>query len=162
MKARITRVLLPLALILFMVSCSTENNDVENLKVENYSFGEEEMELMSRINDYRNSIGLSSLEPIEHIAYKSGEHNYFMIENGVVGHHNFEQRAQNIRAVLGGTKVSENIAYNYQTINSAMHAWLLSDAHRENIEGDFTHFGVSIRINPNDNRKYYTNIFMRR
>ena len=32
----------------------------------------------------------------------------------------------------------------------------------ENIEGDFTHFGISVKTNPTTGKKYYTNIFMKR
>jgi uncharacterized protein YkwD len=60
---------------------------------------------------------------------------------------------------LGALKVSENIAYNYNSPQGAFDAWLNSPEHSENIEGDFTNFGISIRENPVNHKKYYTNIF---
>jgi len=58
--------------------------------------------------------------------------------------------------------VSENVAYNYQSNAGVLNAWLLSDGHKENIEGEYTHFGISIKTNPATGKKYYTNIFMKR
>ena len=114
------------------------------------------------VNNYRVSQGLSALTLINHISYKSEEHNDYMIEKNVVNHDYFNQRASNIKSVLGAVTVGENIAYNFSTPNSALHAWLQSPGHKENIEGDYTHFGVSISINPANGKKYYTNIFMKK
>jgi uncharacterized protein YkwD len=44
--------------------------------------------------------------------------------------------------------VSENIAYNYNTPEAAINAWLASPSHKANIEGDHTHFGIAIKENP--------------
>ncbi|GGD31451.1 CAP domain-containing protein [Flavobacterium orientale] len=164
MKAKMFRALLPIAIMFTLVSCSTEDSaeSSENLKVENYAYNDIELDMMARINDYRASVGLPELAPIDHISYKSGEHNDYMIENDVVGHYYFESRSNNIKQVLGAVRVSENLAYNYNTNNAALNAWLNSDGHKENIEGDYTHFGISIKINPANGRKYYTNIFMKR
>lgn len=163
MKAKMFKALLPIAFVLFLASCSSEDSsEIELTKVENYVYNDVEMDMMSRINSYREEMGLPILEPIEHISFKSSEHNDFMIQNEVVGHHRFEHRSQNIRQVLGAVRVSENIAYNYNTNNAALNAWINSDGHRENLLGDYTHFGISIKTNPANGRKYYTNIFMKR
>jgi uncharacterized protein YkwD len=39
--------------------------------------------------------------------------------------------------------VGENIAYNYNNPEAAVTAWLKS-ASKENIEGNFTHFGIPL------------------
>ena len=83
-----------------------------------------------------------------------------MIKNNLVTHDNFTDRSQNIIEVLGARRVSENIAYNYKTPQAAVEAWLKSVGHKENIKGNFTDFGISIRENPINGRKYYTNIFI--
>jgi uncharacterized protein YkwD len=64
--------------------------------------------------------------------------------------------------VLGAKRVSENIAYNYQTPESAMSAWLNSPGHKDNIEGDFTHLGISITVDETTGKKYYTNMFIKK
>jgi uncharacterized protein YkwD len=62
--------------------------------------------------------------------------------------------------ILGAKKVGENIAFNYNTPQAVLDAWLNSPIHKQYIEGDFTHFGISIRLN-SEGKKYYTNIFMK-
>lgn len=158
------RALLPIAIMFTLVSCSTEDSaeNSDNLRAENYAYNDIELDMMARINNHRASVGLSELAPIDHISFKSGEHNDYMIANDVVGHYYFESRSNNIKQVLGAVRVSENLAYNYNTNNAALNAWLNSDGHKENIEGDYTHFGISIKVNPVNGRKYYTNIFMKR
>jgi uncharacterized protein YkwD len=85
-----------------------------------------------------------------------------MIDNNVFNHDYFQQRSDNLIRVLGAEKVGENIAYNYQTAESAFAAWLNSPAHKANIEGDYTHFGISVTTNPETGRKYYTNMLIKK
>jgi uncharacterized protein YkwD len=144
-------------------SCSSDNassaTDVSSLKVAEYTYNATELQTMELINTYRVSVGLNPLEKINHMSYKSEEHDNYMIANNVVNHNDFVARSENIMKVLGAKTVSENIAYNYSTPQAAVNAWLASPGHKENIEGNFTHFGISIRENPTNGRKYYTNIF---
>lgn len=164
MKAKMFRALLPIAIVFTLISCSSDANEDTAVTpiVENFSYNEVELDLMNKINNHRESLGLNKLEKINHISYKSSEHNDFMIENDVVGHQYFDQRANNIKQVLGAVQVSENVAYNYQSNEGVLHAWLMSEGHKSNIEGDFTHFGISVKTNPATGKKYYTNIFMKR
>jgi hypothetical protein len=37
-----------------------------------------------------------------------------------------------------------------------LNAWLASPSHKANIEGNHTHFGIAIKENPANGRKYYT------
>jgi uncharacterized protein YkwD len=165
MKAKLLSSLLPLALVFTMVSCSsdaTENPSVDVKLIENYDYNAAELEMARLINEYRGSQGLSELATINHISFKSLEHNEYMMENNVVNHDFFQERSQNIIAVLGAVKVNENVAYNYVAPQNALNAWLASPGHKENIEGDFTHFGISIIENPVNGKKYYTNIFIKK
>ncbi|PWA08859.1 CAP domain-containing protein [Flavobacterium laiguense] len=161
--------LLPLTffvvILSFMASCSPEDSDPTPESqlpvVLNYEYSPLELETMALINDYRVSLGLNALEKINHVSFKSEEHDHYMIANNVVNHDDFVSRSENIIKALGAKKVSENIAYNYSTAKGAFDAWLKSEGHRENIEGDFTHFGIAVRENPVNGRKYYTNIFVK-
>jgi uncharacterized protein YkwD len=67
-----------------------------------------------------------------------------MISNNVVNHDGFVDRSENIikHKVL---TVGENIAYNYSTPQAAG-AWLNSPSHKENIVGNFTHFGINKKM----------------
>ncbi len=162
MKVKMFRVLLPLAIMFIMGSCSSDSEaTTEEIQVVTiYNYNETESKLVVLINDYRVSKGLNTLEVINHISFKSEEHNLYMINNNVFNHDYFQERSDNLIRVLGAKSVGENIAYNYQTAESAFAAWLSSPAHKANIEGEYTHLGISVTINPNTGRKYYTNMFI--
>lgn len=148
-----------------MVSCSKDtdsDSSQEYRLVTSYDYSAEESDLIQRINDYRESIGKSRLQIVNHISYKSYEHNEYMIDNNVVNHDNFDDRVNNIKHVLGAVRVGENVAYNFSSPTSVLNAWLNSPGHKANIEGDYTHFGVSISVNPTTGKRYYTNIFMKK
>jgi uncharacterized protein YkwD len=164
MKAKMFRALLPLAILFTMVSCSSDDSGTSVSKeavVTNYDYNEVELRLVQLINNHRVSLGLNPLQVINHISYKSEGHNEYMIERQSVSHDNFYQRSQSIIETLGAEKVAENVAYNYMTAESAFAAWKNSPGHRANMEGDFTHFGISVSVDPQTNRKYYTNMFMK-
>lgn len=164
MKTNLLRAIMPLVLVLTLVSCSSDSSEdlaSADTTAKSYTYTPEEAELLDQINDYRESIGLNALQPVEHVSFKSEEHNEYMIAKNEINHDFFQERSKNIIAVLGASKVNENVAYNYATPASVLHAWLQSPGHKANIEGDFTHFGASIRIAENGN-KYYTNIFVKK
>ena len=165
MKAKMFRALLPLAIVFTMVSCSSDSSEgssTDKKIVTTYNYNDTELKIVTLVNNYRQSIGLNTLEVINHISYKSQEHNIYMIENNVVNHDYFQQRSNNLIQVLGAATVGENIAYNYQTAESAMSAWLNSPAHKANIEGNYTHLGISVTVDETTGKKYYTNMFMKK
>jgi uncharacterized protein YkwD len=165
MKAKLLRLFVPMALVFTMISCSPDSKEDEQVQAQlitDYNYTQDEMKLAQVINEYRVSQGLNSLEIINHISYKSLEHNQYMIDNNVVNHDYFEERSNNIIQVLGAVKVGENIAYNFSTPNAALYAWLQSPGHKANLDGDYTHFGISITVNPATGKKYYTNMFMKK
>jgi uncharacterized protein YkwD len=165
MKVKIFKIILQLAVVFSLASCSSDSTDdvtTDTKVIETYNYNVTETKLVTLINDYRLSQGLNSLELINHISYKSEEHNIYMIDNKVVNHDYFEQRSNNLINVLGAERVGENIAYNYPTAESAMDAWLKSPGHKANIEGDYTHLGISVSLDLETGRKYYTNMFMKR
>jgi uncharacterized protein YkwD len=163
MKTKLQRLLVPIILVLTLVSCSKdETADTKEIEETNYNYSTDETTLANKINEYRVSVGKNPLIIINHISNKSLEHNEYMITNNVVNHDYFDDRANNLIHVLGAVRVGENIAYNFSTPNSAMNAWINSPGHKANLDGDYTHFGVSISINPANGKKYYTNIFMKK
>jgi len=162
---KIKRIMLFIAIVIAMNSCTadTVEGNVDKtpivVLVTNYSYNDSELQTMKLINDHRQSIGLNVLERVNHISSKCEEHNLYMIDNNVVNHNDFVERSQNITSVLGAKKVGENVAYNYKTPEAALRAWLESPGHKENIEGDYTHFGISVTTDVATGKKYYTNIF---
>jgi uncharacterized protein YkwD len=166
MKLNLCRVLLLVAIVHMVNSCSSENSELQDsktpsLEVMNYTYTSFELETMALINDYRISVGLNALKIINHISYKSEEHDKYMIANNVLSHDDFIARSQNIINVLGASRVHENVACKFNSPRTVFEAWMKSPGHKENIIGDFTHFGISIRENPVDGIKYITNIFVK-
>jgi len=164
MKTTIAKIVFLVFVSISMVSCSSEDAAAPVVAPQTnkeYNYTSDETEVMTLVNNYRQSIGLNTLAEIDYISYKSEEHNEYMITTNSVNHNFFADRATNLMQVLGATNVSENLAYSYSTAQSAFNAWMNSEGHKANIEGNFTHFGVSIRTNA-EGKKYYTNIFIKK
>ena len=160
---KLFQTMLLLAVVHFLSSCSSESVESSNVSkselVKEYAYNVSELEVLRLINEYRVSIGLSALVTVNHISFKSEEHDNYMIANKVVNHNDFVARSENIIAVLGAKKVGENVAYDYQSPEGVLKAWLDSPTHKQNIEGDYTHFGIAVKIDAETGKKYYTNIF---
>lgn len=165
MKSNLNLLLLFVPMLYILNSCSPNPAEITEVKVALektviYNYSPDELEAMDLINNYRQSIGLKTLGEINYASIKSEEHDNYMIANNVVNHNNFVERSENIKKLTGAKLVSENIAYNYNSAQSVLTAWLNSPAHKDNIEGNFTDFGISIRVN-SAGKKYYTNIFVK-
>ena len=143
------------------ISCTTDVpipiNPPKNFT---YDYNQDELDVMNKINDYRVSVGLNVLLKNDYVSLKSEEHNSKMIIDNNLSHDGFVSRSNDIISTLGAIKVSENVAYNYNSSQAVLDAWLNSPLHKENIVGDYTHFGISIRID-SMGKKYYTNIFIK-
>jgi uncharacterized protein YkwD len=147
------------------ISCSNDSDELTDSTsqlVTDYAYSNDELQLLDVINKYRAVKGLNPFVLINHISHKSQEHNLYMIDNNVVNHDFFFERSNNIIEVLGAIKVAENVAYNYNNANSVLNAWLNSPDHKKNLDGNYTHIGISISLNTTNGKKYYTNIFMRK
>jgi len=166
MKLKFSRLLLLFTVAFIFNSCSSDSPTTQNtstllpLTVSAYTYNSIENETLALINSHRVGMGLKPLEKSNYASFKSEEHDNYMIANNVVNHDYFSGRSQNIIETLGAKAVGENIAYNYSTPQAALIAWLDSPTHKKCIEGDYTHFGISIRINA-EGKKYYTNIFVK-
>lgn len=150
--------MLLLFISLLLISCSKQ--DEKFYPQYTYNFSQEELDVMRVTNVYRNQIGLDTLKTIEHIGYISEEHNIYMIEQDTITHDYFQQRSDNLMNTLQAFRVGEVLAYNYNTSQSVLNAWINSPRHKSIIEGDFTNFGVAIHTDSN-NRRYYTFIFVK-
>lgn len=158
-----------IALLITVVACSSDSteeipqdNASSNFTVNNnYNYSQIELDVAELINQYRVSKGLNSLEKINHISNVSEGHDNYMISINTLTHALFAQREENLRTTLGAIAVGENIAYNYSTAQSVVTAWINSPAHKANMEGNYTHFGIAIKTNK-DGKKYFTNMFIRK
>ena len=120
-----------------------------------------EIEILELINEHRINAGLTPLNDHNTIKAVAFTHTDYMVESNNVGHDNFFQRKNSLIENADATKVSENVAYAYNSAQSVVNAWIASDGHRETIEGDFTDFDISAEQNE-DGKWYFTNIFIKR
>ncbi|RIA08554.1 Cysteine-rich secretory protein family protein [Flavobacteriaceae bacterium MAR_2010_72] len=152
-----------LTLNIMITSCSTEAPETELILVENVASLEEiksiEIEILELINAYRITKDLSVLLKNEQIRTQTAKHTNYMITNESASHDNFFIRKSYLITHASANKVSENVACGYSNAQSVFNAWLNSETHRLNIEGDYTHFNITAEQDNND-KWYFTNIFM--
>ena len=165
MKLPIKLPLLALLAMLTFSSCSTDNLDDMSEAMEMNLVSVEaksiEVQILDLINDHRLSQGLSPLEGMSIIKSVAFSHTDYMVGTGEVSHDNFYTRSGYLKSNVGAERVSENVAYGYSSAESVVNAWLKSEAHKENLEGDFTNFDISAEKNK-EGRWYYTNIFIKK
>ena len=145
-------------------SCSTDSSDesIETVTVAEAPQAKQiEIEILELINDYRLSLGLNPLSNMDDIKIEAYGHTNYMMSTGNVSHTNFFQRKQNLINNAGAINVGENVAYAYSSAQSVVNAWINSDSHRENMEGDYTNFDISAEKDA-EGRWYYTNIFVKK
>ncbi|MFK5958446.1 MAG: CAP domain-containing protein [Lutibacter sp.] len=160
----------PLVLILFMFvffSCSKEDdgiyfNETNEVVNTNVNYSNIEIEILDLVNDYRQSMGLNTLETLNIISGVADGHTNYMVETGQVSHDNFSQRAEILINNAGAKTVGENVAYGFNTAQGVLNGWLNSEEHKKIIENpSYTHFGISTESN-NEGRKYFTQIFIKK
>lgn len=150
-----------IALIAVLTYCSSGPSEGKVLISTNYSYTAEEALTLAIINEYRVNNGLNALERDGFVSLKCEEHSLKMASDGLVSHNGFVERAASITKAYGSTIIGENVAYDYNTAKGVVNAWIASPEHKKNMEGDYTHFGISIRED-SLGRKYYTNIFIKK
>lgn len=120
-----------------------------------------ETETLELINKHRDSLGLNLLETMTTIKVQAYLHTDYMLNNNQVSHHNFLKRSAILKRNSGAIDVSENVAYAYNSAKSVYSAWLRSEAHKNIIEGDFSHFDISAERDQLG-YWYFTNIFIKK
>ena len=154
-----------LLLIFFIAGCTVAPVQEDYSKFESTLIVTEtkiiETQILNLINHHRISIGLNELETLPIIKAVAYKHNIEMIEANKLSHNGFVERAEYLIYTTSSSNVAENLAYNYTTANSVFIAWMNSPGHRKNIEGDFTHFEISVDENK-VGKNYITNIFIKK
>lgn len=154
-----------LLLIFFITGCTVSPTHEDYSKFESTLVITEtklvETQILNLINQHRISIGLNELETLPIIKAVAYNHNTEMIRVNKLSHNGFVERENYLIYKTGATRVGENVAYSYTTANSVFVAWMNSPGHRKNIEGDFTHFEISVDENK-VGKNYITNIFIKK
>lgn len=154
MLKKLIYVLLVLIPFVFL-NCSKDNledeiNTMSNEKVE--------INLFIQVNLHRESLGLSPLKTSSIAKKYATAHSKYMANTKDLSHTNFQDRAKAISKETGANYIAENIASSYTSAQETLKSWLQSDGHKANIEGDYTHTGISV-IHKQDGDYYYTQLF---
>ena len=161
----LTKLPLLVLLAVFSFSCSTDSIDetaeAMELSLTTPQTKAIEIEILGHINDHRLSMGLDPLNDMTIVKSVAFSHTDYMLDTGEVSHDNFFTRSNYLKQNAGAKKVSENVAYGYSTAKTVVNAWLKSEAHKANIEGDFTNCDISAEKNERG-RWYFTNIFIKK
>jgi uncharacterized protein YkwD len=156
---------LALFTVFVLTSCTTDiiDDNIATLELKSTSIKTKtiEIEILELINNHRLSLGLNPLDDMTIVKSVAYTHTDYMVYNDEVSHANFYARSNYLKQNVGAERVSENVAYGYSSADSVVRAWLKSDGHKANIEGDFTNFDVSAEVN-DEGKWYYTNIFIKK
>ena len=159
------KLLIAICFSVTLLSCSNEETKEEiaqsSISLKNYTHSAFEIELLDLINQDRVNKGLTTLSIINEISYVGSTHNDHMIANGAISHDNFQDRAIALENGLGAITVGENVASGFNTSAGTLNAWNNSPAHKANLEGNYTHFGLSVKEDA-AGEKYYTLMFVRK
>lgn len=152
--------------VLSLTSCSKDSlpeAESANLQTEIpvIEYSAIELNIIDLVNDYRAANGYAQLDALDAISWQAENHNLHMIEKGEVCHDDFAVRYSALVNAVSAKAVSENVAYGYRTAEAVVEAWIRSEGHRKNLEGDFTHFGISVEQDA-AGKFYFTNIFVKR
>lgn len=157
--------LLALFVVFTVTSCTTDSIDEKAQALELKATAPKtktiEVEILELLNNHRLSIGLSPLTDMTVVKSVAFTHTDYMVDNDEVSHNNFFARSEYLKSNAGAKRVSENVAYGYSSAESVVRAWLKSEGHKANIEGDYTNFDVSAEKNE-EGKWYYTNIFIKK
>jgi uncharacterized protein YkwD len=143
-----------LALIIGMfISCNKDDNDYPHAFLEN--------EVLEQINAHRSALNIQELVAHEKITSQARKHSGNMAKGMVpFGHDGFSDRISIIKEFMSDVNRSaENVLYGSDDAQAAIGAWLQSEGHRKNIEGNYTHTGIGI-AQDKDGTYFYTQIFV--
>lgn len=142
-----------LAALLF-ISCSSDSSDNLNLE-ENVSIAQK---IHSLVNEYRVSKGKSQLIFSKNASAIALKHTKYMISVKKISHDKFDDRFKELQNLDNAIGAAENVASHQKTAEQVVQAWINSNGHRKNIEGDYTYTGIGVDKN-NSGNYYFTQLF---
>ena len=117
-------------------------------------------EILKHINAYRNSLGLKSLINNRTAKAQALSHSEYQANQENMSHNNSSSRAASIFRLENASFYGENVAFGYTNTKKLVEAWINSESHRVNIEGDFTHSGIGTIVNE-QGVLYFTHVFFK-
>lgn len=137
---------------LLLVSACKKDDDATS----DYDF-----QILEEVNNYRVSVGLSTLEHNDFIWQLAREHSMYMADNETNSNHDgIEQRYEKIIKEFGNSLKDENVSSSStkRSAKEVVDLWLASISHKENLDGDYSITGISA-IKSGDGTWYFTQIF---
>ncbi len=159
--------LLPVMALMAVLSFSCSTEEIPNEIIDSSALVSTpatktiEIEILELINSHRIQMGLNPLNNLSIIKSVAFTHTDYMVGINQVNHDNFFQRKNSLIQNAGAATVSENVAYGYSSAQAVVNAWMNSESHRSNLEGDYTDFDISAEQN-SEGRWFYTNIFIKK
>ena len=145
-----------IVLLLFVSISSCSDDDVNDVVIEASLTNQ----ILLLVNNHRQSIGLENLTRNATADNLAINHSKYMIAKDKISHDNFKARADKLFNEENARAVGENVAARQKSAKKVMESWLNSSDHRDNIEGNFTHIGISA-IKNDAGHYYYTQLFLR-
>jgi len=146
--------------VTFFASCSKDENPVQPA----YELAGMEQQTLQRINQHRVGAGKDALQFQDDITKVARQHNQNMADGSVkLGHECFTERVNTIKSIMHVLNAGENVAYNSgfpDPAAIAVDGWLKSEAHKDNIEGDYNLTGIGI-ARSSGGSYYFTQIFVK-
>lgn len=119
-----------------------------------------ELEIFVLVNNYRIELGLSTLSYDTRAQSYAADHNAYMISKNEISHDNFAKRSSELSVDFDAVKISENVGRNFTTAQEVFEAWLASEGHLKNIEGDYDATAISVYTDANG-MLYFMQIFIK-
>ena len=152
--------LLYVIIIIISTSCSNESMDIQ--QEDNASSSQSIVnQIFKLVNEHRIDLDKKALKLNSFANTLAKEHTLYMIDEKKISHDNFDERFEKLSSTEKAFKLGENVASGQETAQSVMNSWLNSNGHRKNIEGDFTHIGISA-IKNKSGIYYYTQLFFKK
>jgi len=119
-----------------------------------------ERDVLSLVNEYRQSRKLPPLVPNPAMEYQARRHSMDMATHRIpFGHQGLPFRMKYISDKVPGVKdVGENVAFGNLSARAVVNDWLKSPGHKRNIEGNYKFTGIGVTRNM-QNQIYFTQIF---
>jgi len=139
------------------------NNTLTSLEIDSLISKDEvdiSNEVLDQINKYRKHIGLNDLINNKTAKIQALSHSNHQAKLSHMSHDNSSDRIQVLFQMEKANFYGENVAFGYSNIEQLIAAWIKSDSHRENLEGNFTHSGIGTIAN-DKGVLYFTQVFFK-
>ncbi|MBE0644867.1 MAG: CAP domain-containing protein [Bacteroidetes bacterium] len=152
--------ILPIALLLLLVSCTEDDGPIT--PPTDPGISEIEARVLTLVNQYRVDNGYAPLTRNDIIDAQARKHSTNMAAGSVpFSHDGFEDRVNEIRKNINIGGAGENVAMNSgysDPARVAFDGWIKSDGHRANIEGNYDLTGIGV-AQSSSGAYYLTQIF---